>query len=460
MKIYDKMETLRERYNKEISLEDNELYLTYKDEKGAIEKEKYKLDHIDTDTFKAPLEKDDEFFYNLLFFIKDNNYKKEHKYRFFEAYKDWYYPSENKSDHKKNLHDTSKDKSDHRKLIFYASSILLNENDANEFDQIIFPIKYAIENPFFFYMMEIDREKFINEIIWKDGEKKELHLFIKNRSKQNDVGWKILEFLLTNWYLPRYDLETTGLIINKLKPEKSRLDILITFVKSIKNNWKQIVVIVIFAIFFLFINYKNPPYIPQSYKLPLTYKELVSDNSVYNYKNILSILFVATSYVLIIWHFIKICGNRLKVQLYIPRLLAAIIIGYFPLFVAKDAWVFGMNCPPLVVLVLIPLCLIFSFVYLFYKVNNNVEDRKIALERVLKIFYRGIIYSIISGTIIFDLTCGTNMHDCTPEGYNNIYMGIFGVIDPTILLVFFPLALLIGIFVQIIWEDKPITHSI
>lgn len=454
------METLREHYNKEIALVGNELHLTYKDKRGDIVKEKYKLNHIDTGTFKAPLKENDEFFYNLLFFVKDKSITKEYKDYFFKAYQDRYYPPTPKNSNKKDLQDTSQDKSDHRKLVFYASSILLNVDEGNKFDQIVFSIKYAINNPFFFYMMEIDREEFINEIIWKDKKKKVLHSFIEEHSIQGGAGWKILKFLLTNWYLPRYDLETTGLIIKKLKPEKNKLDILITFVKSIKNNWKQIAFIVFFALFFLFINYKNSSYIPQSYKLPLTYKELVSDNGVYNYKNILSITFVAASYVLIIWHFIKICGNRLKIKLYIPRLLAAIIIGYLPLFVAKDAWVFGMNCPPLVVLVLIPLCLVFSFVYLFYEVNNNVEDRKIALERVLKIFYRGIIYSIISGTIIFDLTCGTYMHDCTPEGYNNIYMGFFGVIDPKILLVFFPLALLIGIFVQIIWEDKPITQPL
>ncbi|GAX62157.1 integral membrane protein [Candidatus Scalindua japonica] len=121
-----------------------------------------------------------------------------------------------------------------------------------------------------------------------------------------------------------------------------------------------------------------------------------------------------------------------------------------------------MYCQPSVILVLVPACLGFSFIYLWHEVNNKIENSNVAFKRVCKIYLRGIIYAIITGTIILDLVYGTfyrSLHGINQD-CNNIYMGVIGVINPKVLLVFFPLALLIGIFVQIIWEDKSITQPL
>jgi len=39
-------------------------------------------------------------------------------------------------------------------------------------------------------------------------------------------------------------------------------------------------------------------------------------------------------------------------------------------------------------------------------------------------------------------------------------MPLVHIVYPSVLLTYFPLALFIGVFVQILWEDKPITEQL
>ncbi len=95
-------------------------------------------------------------------------------------------------------------------------------------------------------------------------------------------------------------------------------------------------------------------------------------------------------------------------------------------------------------------------------ISSN-RHKKEVFKRSLNIFSKGVLYSFSVGIIILDFLNAhfiNNMKDTDVFKNLHLHAGIIGIIDPKVLLVFFPLALLIGIFVQIIREDKPITEPL
>ncbi len=155
--------------------------------------------------------------------------------------------------------------------------------------------------------------------------------------------------------------------------------------------------------------------------------------------------------------------NHSLMKLLVPRLFAGIVIGYFPILIASDFWRFALLADYWAIGAIDGFALILSFVYLYHEIMNIVCCRGKALKRALNIFAKSIVYSFCTGIIILDIFTIyflpilkiTQIKD-----KYNLHVGIIGAIDLKILLLFFPLALLIGLFVQIIWEDKPITCPI
>lgn len=364
-----------------------------------------------------------------------------------------------------------------KRLEFYSWKKLYSQSEGDKyvvqfneklFEWMSFTIKP--ENKFFFTGSEIDREEEIKRIISEpdDTNTKTLKIFSKFFLKPR--GKQYLLFLIDNWFLPHYDLESVKLLLNDLKSDNKAEKL--SFLKTILANWKFLLfAFFIFPLFLTIFDYdrlwsncpKNLFFLLEYFKslLPLDYKSLIERQ--YGLKDIITSIWTFVSYFLITMVFWHIRKSDLKIRLYTPRLFAAIIIGYLPLLLGEEVWKFGMHAEILTVIILVTSCLFVSFLYLWYEVNKNVENRENAIERIWKIYTRGIMYSIISGIIVLDLICGTfyhNMKKSDIENYNNIFVGFFGVIDPKVLLVFFPLALLIGIFVQIIWEEKPITEPL
>lgn len=157
--------------------------------------------------------------------------------------------------------------------------------------------------------------------------------------------------------------------------------------------------------------------------------------------------------------------NPGTIKLLMPRLIAGIIIGYLPIIVGDETWKFAIFSHSFTVFIIIIFSFILSFIYLWYEIMNIIGHRntKEVFKRTLNVFSKGVIYSFSIGIIILDILNAQfieNMNNIEVFQNSHLHCGLIGIIDPKVLLVFFPLALLIGIFVQIIWEDKPITEPI
>ncbi len=163
---------------------------------------------------------------------------------------------------------------------------------------------------------------------------------------------------------------------------------------------------------------------------------------------------------LILFFLIK---HQNTIRLWIPRLFGSIIVGYLPLIVGDELWKFAILADRYTITAIVFLSLFISFLYILHEISNIVGYGKDVFRRSVNIFSNGVLYSFSIGIILLDILNAhfvSNMNDPQIFRSSHLHSGILGVIDPKVLLVFFPLALLIGIFVQIIWDDKPITEPL
>ena len=90
----------------------------------------------------------------------------------------------------------------------------------------------------------------------------------------------------------------------------------------------------------------------------------------------------------------------------------------------------------------------------------GISKSKIRLK-ALRILVRGFSYSLIAGVLFSDIF-GQAIVDRIPT--NSIepsyFYGLLGRIYPEAVLMLSPLALFIGIFLQLLWDDKAITERI
>lgn len=151
----------------------------------------------------------------------------------------------------------------------------------------------------------------------------------------------------------------------------------------------------------------------------------------------------------------KYLRKKFPFKSFIPRLMAGIIVGYIPLIGANDIWnwLLSFDWIKLVILALVSVFL--SMYYLFTEINHSIIDKKECRIRTAKIFKTGVVESVALGFLV-SWTFGAEMVHSI-EKFENYDYNIF---NPTVILVYPALALLFGIFLQIIWEDKPITHPI
>jgi len=156
----------------------------------------------------------------------------------------------------------------------------------------------------------------------------------------------------------------------------------------------------------------------------------------------------------------------------LPRLFGGIVVGYLPLLMTEEMWKFCLKVTwPFFIQILI-IVLGASFVYLHVEVNNTIRDRNAAYKRAFSVLILGCSESLIIGLVFCSLfgsiflidegyTTGQFIHNLPKEIDAPVLFGLcknwVHFVYPPVVLLYFPLALFIGIFVQILWEDKPIT---
>lgn len=180
-------------------------------------------------------------------------------------------------------------------------------------------------------------------------------------------------------------------------------------------------------------------------------------------KLILGLLLYGLPIVVIGW---KVHKNRVWYQTLLPRLLCGVILGYL-LLLNSEAWVasyinsehgaYGVGIRS-VIRIGLPLAMAFG--YLYIEINNEIKGFEISssfsTRRAVSIWLQGVFYALFIGLIFSDFF-GEGILKCTDHFY---FEGAIGRIYPFNVLFLFPLALFIGIFAQLIWEDKAITHPL
>ncbi len=161
--------------------------------------------------------------------------------------------------------------------------------------------------------------------------------------------------------------------------------------------------------------------------------------------------------------------KRTVLDLLLPRLLAAIGVGYLPLLLTAELWKivyrFDATEPMSLgrILIIDLGALLLSFVYLrWFEVEKklartpNLARRKV-VWRALWILVFGLVASLCVGIMILDVV-GRGLARAHFEGIPSGVPGIFGEVHTPILWVFAPFALLIGVILQIFWEQTPISY--
>jgi hypothetical protein len=161
----------------------------------------------------------------------------------------------------------------------------------------------------------------------------------------------------------------------------------------------------------------------------------------------------------------------------VPRIGAGIIVGYLPVFLTDEVW--DLARQPLPYLLAVVLMLGFAILlYLYVEVHSRLGDTRRAFRRALDIFMLGMIESAGLGLIVTSLlgplmagrNWGLEHANSLAEARGTLtpflgelprVMGFdpFWVFPSTVLLTSV-LAFFIGTFLQLLWEDLPITEPL
>lgn len=156
--------------------------------------------------------------------------------------------------------------------------------------------------------------------------------------------------------------------------------------------------------------------------------------------------------------FVVLLFTRFKLvfRLLLPRMLSGILVGYIAMVFTKDVWALASRVTDPVHIIAIMLIAIFaSAFFLANEVRNEIRHWRQVVLRSITVLALGLMQAFTIGTLVCDLF-GKIMQVYFPP-----YMtlpGVFGEVYPQYVLITAPLSLLIGIFVQLIWDEKPISE--
>jgi hypothetical protein len=162
----------------------------------------------------------------------------------------------------------------------------------------------------------------------------------------------------------------------------------------------------------------------------------------------------------------------------VPRITAGIIVGYLPIFFIDEVW--GLANRSWALLTAVSLLLGFvTLLYLYVEVQRRLGDVDLAFARARQIFLLGVLQSFVAGLVITGLTGGymasrnwAEVEQTVPvETLREILPAVVGQLPkivgleplyafPAAVFVMTFLAFFIGTFLQLLWEDIPITEPL
>jgi hypothetical protein len=161
----------------------------------------------------------------------------------------------------------------------------------------------------------------------------------------------------------------------------------------------------------------------------------------------------------------------------VPRIGAGIIVGYLPVFLIDEVW--DLARQPLPYLLAVVLMLSFAILlYVYVEVHSRLGDTRRAFARAGDIFLLGLAQSAALGlmvtSVLGPLMAGRNwgLAEAGPlaeaRGSLAPFIGemprVMGIeplwVFPSAVLLMSVLAFFIGTFLQLLWEDLPITEPL
>ena len=165
----------------------------------------------------------------------------------------------------------------------------------------------------------------------------------------------------------------------------------------------------------------------------------------------------------------------------VPRIVAGIIVGYLPIFFIDEVW--GLATRPVSTLLGISALLgMATLLYLYVEVQSRLGDPEVAFRRARQIFLLGVLQSTGIGILLTglvgrymalrnwggDALAAGSIEELQNGGILSPFLGelprIVGVeplyVFPAAVMVMAFLSFFIGTFLQLMWEDLPITEPL
>ncbi len=272
------------------------------------------------------------------------------------------------------------------------------------------------------------------------------------------------------WFLTRYDLETTIEIVIHLHLSKWK-----SFAKWAFLRIPEFIAPLIFLSSLAILLFEIPAfaaavknYLTMTAPWSLTIAPWIKKSVQWFHAGILISVYAMIPLSLFTFLYKSKNANIIKnLQLFLPRLIAGITAGYL-LLMSDEVWRFirmfnAATENPLDNLTLINrfLPLLGVFIYILIEISH-VEGIINATKKARFFFSRAYAYAIIMGLVISDIF-GNSMTSEIDAGsiVKEAPLGFFtGYIYPEVILFLSPLALFVGIVLQLLWDDKKLTDKI
>jgi hypothetical protein len=304
--------------------------------------------------------------------------------------------------------------------------------------------------------ISVNREEDVRKII-DEGLMKEdapLSQYILSRN-----GVKYYKDVLMDWFLKRYNWREALLLYSN----KS---------KSLIPKLGLTVIIILNVLFFLFLTgdvnltpsfHKGPPFLFTEYQVTAGSSGIKDIKDVIDSVKTDIHLLIAEgiSFILLFLFGLFSMFDYKTAKLLFPRLFGAIFIGLIPLITLDIAWMSPLRLNWGQIGFISLLAFIMAFLYL------TVECRKItllltwweAIKRTLLISLYGLLISIFLSLIACDIIA-IHFIDYKSIFYPEGFVGFFGIIYPKVVVLFAFASFLLGIFIQIFWEEETITQPL
>lgn len=160
-------------------------------------------------------------------------------------------------------------------------------------------------------------------------------------------------------------------------------------------------------------------------------------------------------------------------ELLLPRMFGAIMVGLTILLFQDTAWQIALHMPVFNLLAVCLLVYVLSFLYIFLDVyktirllpmaaDEDISSVRRALNRSWQIFVIGLLEALFA-TLISTTLFATSVMNSDLQRYG-VVIGVPGLatlgIFPSLIVLWAGLALFIGAFVQLFWQDRQITSPL